>query len=578
MILGWKFPTTNGGSESGHNDTGISMFAGNKISSLAREIIQNSLDAKSVAPVKVVFKILELPIDQFPEGEEGEFLSIFNRCIERCEMTSEEGLDFYKNGATILGEGPIQFLQISDYNTTGLTDEDDLWTKLVKTHGRSGKKETAGGSYGIGKFAPYAVSDLRTVFYSTMYDNTCKSQGRSILITHENNEGRKTQGIGYYGEYSDDSCDQIPSDNIPEFLIRQKPGTTLSIAGFNADKDWKNQVAAAVVTNFFVAIEKGELQVSIEGMEEINGESLQKHFEKLSKLPSGILLAKNKKDIRTAQQMYKAFKDGTERDIELNLLGHCKLKILVAKNLPKEVGIVRNTGMLITKELDGLKSFAGFEDFVAICTCDSKKGNTLLRRMENPEHDKFQPERLNNERKTGEKALDDLAKEVRSRIKKLAASDESDSESIDELLPFFSTLDSDLGDTSDAEPEFEKKLKITKKPKYRSVEWGIEPTPPPDIPQPTDEMRPIDLHKIRIIKDQKAHGVYKVSFVPTESGKISLYFRIAGDQQGEKLALKPDCLNRAKNVEVKKGERAYFTMESIEDIKSAFLVDAYAPK
>ena len=44
------------------------------------------------------------------------------------------------------------------------------WHRLVKMTGQSAKNSnTAGGSYGIGKHAPFAVSGLRTIFYSTRY-------------------------------------------------------------------------------------------------------------------------------------------------------------------------------------------------------------------------------------------------------------------------------------------------------------------------------------------------------------------------------------------------------------------------
>ena len=62
-------------------------------------------------------------------------------------------------------------LRISDYNTTGLLGSREPintdWTNLTKSSGASDKKGTAGGSYGIGKFAPFACSFFSTVFYST---------------------------------------------------------------------------------------------------------------------------------------------------------------------------------------------------------------------------------------------------------------------------------------------------------------------------------------------------------------------------------------------------------------------------
>lgn len=57
--IGWNFPSNNGGTEAGFNDSGIETFAGKPFESLAREIIQNSLDARvsSDKPVTVAFQV-----------------------------------------------------------------------------------------------------------------------------------------------------------------------------------------------------------------------------------------------------------------------------------------------------------------------------------------------------------------------------------------------------------------------------------------------------------------------------------------------------------------------------------------
>ncbi len=50
--------------------------------------------------------------------------------------------------------------------------------------------------------------------------------------------------------------------------------------------------------------------------------------------------------------------------------------------------------MLITSELTRLRRFGEFKEFVAVLECLSDKGNSLLRSMEPPAHDEFEPERL----------------------------------------------------------------------------------------------------------------------------------------------------------------------------------------
>ena len=70
-------------------------------------------------------------------------------------------------------------------------------TDLTKSSGASDKSGSHGGSFGIGKFAPYACSSLRTVFYSTSdKDGLCASQGVSRLTSFKNKKNEITQGTG----------------------------------------------------------------------------------------------------------------------------------------------------------------------------------------------------------------------------------------------------------------------------------------------------------------------------------------------------------------------------------------------
>ena len=59
--IGWHFPPTNGGIGAGFNDSGVAHFAGTPMISLAREVIQNSLDARDAPnePVNVSFEVFK---------------------------------------------------------------------------------------------------------------------------------------------------------------------------------------------------------------------------------------------------------------------------------------------------------------------------------------------------------------------------------------------------------------------------------------------------------------------------------------------------------------------------------------
>ena len=255
--IGWRFPPTNGGRVDGFNDPGIAHFSGSPMSSLAREAIQNSLDARGGlgTPVHVSFELIDLSPEEMGRDELADVIEAC-RQVAQGDPMAERGLE--AAGKMISGD-TTPCLRVSDQNTTGLRG--DQWRTLVKMQGVSLKPgvDGAGGSHGIGKYAPFAVSALRTVFYWTCYQQNGKEvgyfQGKSVLMSHQNNEG-ETQGTGFYG--IKEACRELGAQQISDrFRVvtperRPVHGTCLTIAGFRASKDWRRDIAASVVQNFFL--------------------------------------------------------------------------------------------------------------------------------------------------------------------------------------------------------------------------------------------------------------------------------------------------------------------------------------
>ncbi len=198
----WEFVSTGGGRDDGINNPMIEQFSGNYNYSLAREVIQNSLDAKpeeNNEPVTVIFKLEEFSRNEFP-GQET-LLNVLNAGREYYK-DDVKAQDFLLNAITCLKNDVIPFLKISDFNTTGLKGMDDDkkggWYNLVKATGSSPKLD-GGGSFGIGKGAPFAASNLRVVFYSTLKDDGfTKFQGIAELVSHEVEKDIK-RGVGSFG-------------------------------------------------------------------------------------------------------------------------------------------------------------------------------------------------------------------------------------------------------------------------------------------------------------------------------------------------------------------------------------------
>ena len=199
----WRFPSNDHGENKGINDSGVSTFRGTPLKSLAREICQNSLDASNGETVLVDFNLFSISSNDIP-GKDA-LKDSFERCLEFWDIQRAKSTrDFFSNALDVISNDDCNILRISDFNTTGLTgSREELntdWTNLTKSSGASDKKGTAGGSYGIGKFAPFTCSEFSTVFYSTYDVNEEEAyQGVSRIVTFRRNDGETTQGIGYFG-------------------------------------------------------------------------------------------------------------------------------------------------------------------------------------------------------------------------------------------------------------------------------------------------------------------------------------------------------------------------------------------
>ena len=502
--IGWNFPPTNGGEADGFNDLGMSHFRGSPLSSLARETLQNSLDAfrSDGEPVHVSFELVDLDPGEVCGNE---LLSAVKACGEAplADDAARQSLDVARG---LLESGSVPCLRISDRNTTGLLP--DQWRALVKAKGVSVKPgvEGAGGQHGAGKFAPFAVSDLRTVFYWTCYDGEAVGiegevecfQGKSVLMSHDGPLG-ETQGTGFFGV--NQACRELRGASIPNSfrlvdsdLQSLVKGTSLSIAGFRAQDDWRIGIASSVIENFFYAIDRKKLVVMVEpdtflverGLIQIDSASLAGWFDYLEEHLDESEY-QGEEDIGALKEA-KAFcgvadesADAVERtDPDL---GTCRLWIKVQDGLPNKVGFVRRTGMLVTTQQRGLLRFPGYRDFAALCVFDDPAGNELLRRMENARHDQFEFERLPDaERVKGRRALRRMTDWVRAEVRKHAGPPPGGRSTVlKELATFLPDFQPDEpfdsgseGEDGSGEPGFADQVKLSLKRVRRPVPKGLD--------------------------------------------------------------------------------------------------------
>lgn len=491
-LTGFEFPRDDSGQWDGFNEPGIEHFSGNPFEHLGREVTQNTLDARrgKTDPAKLIIRRTDIPTKDIPDVEA--LKEVIGLCAKAANEEGPKAKDFFDKAEKQIQEAKTSVLQFSDVNTTGVPgpcENGRPFFALMKATGQS-KKETgtATGSFGIGKFAPFTVSGLRTVFLSTAFTDTQGAvshyvQGKSILMSHDDAHGHRRRGTGFWGVKK--GCMPVVDGeaSLPQWLQRPgkdgqiEIGTTLSVLGFRHVKGWPSILGASIAESFFGAICSGHLEVEIENGATLASSTLATFFADET-VKAAIAEQDGEPDRFTNSAHFLKALSSAEAIVENHQnqhLGHCRLHILVGEGLPKRVAILRN-GMLITDELRGLKRFSDFKEFVAVVECLSDPGNELLRAMEPPAHDDFQYARLPVERQTaGRVALGDLAKWVREKLRQHAQDPVADVTAIDELADFFGDEEDGANGAKSKEENPLGKLNIRARPLKRKAASSSPP-------------------------------------------------------------------------------------------------------
>ena len=424
--MNWSFPSNNNGDVNGIGNSGVETFQGAPLKSLAREICQNSLDASnSDKPVEIEFMPFELDKASFPDSNS--LMDAFQRSLSFWDI--KKAKDFFNEAIDVMGHDEIPFLRISDYNTTGLTGSDGEyntpWCNLTKSSGASDKAGSAGGSFGIGKFAPFACSSFRTVFYSTLDENGKSAyQGISRITSFRNEAGEITTGVGYYGaEGNSPVFDQLFLE--PGF---QRPagrtGTDVYVAGFRKSPDWKSDIVAAVLDGFLYAVYTGKLIVRVDDII-IDSSHLAVLCEDYKEFFS-----------ENADKYYEILTSTSSVDIDFNNMGLIRLWIAIRSDRPdmhRKVAMVRKTGMKIMDK----GGISGNVPFAGLMLIEGDKINDFLRSLENPQHTKWEPDRCSRGRQYAQGIIRDLVKFIKETLDKLQPDDDGDEvdPSVGEYLP-----------------------------------------------------------------------------------------------------------------------------------------------
>lgn len=573
-MVSWYFPSNDHGENKGINDSGVATFRGTPLKSLAREICQNSLDAATGKTVRVDFSNFEVPTNKIPESDI--LKSTFEKCSEYWNgQKAKTTKDFFKNAYEKISAEKISILRISDFNTKGLTgakktnDINTDWMRLTKSSGSSDKKGPAGGSFGIGKFAPFACSDFSTVFYNT-YDieDICAYQGVSRLVTFRRDDGETTQGIGYFGnERNTPVFDSLYLD--PDFA--REPGdygTDVYILGYRfSQSEWETDIVVSILDSFLGAIWNEKLSVNV-GNVKIDKSTLPSLMEEYAEELTNTYVL----------EYYQVLTSSETKWFETNHLGLGLMKLgylLNGNEFHRKVAMIRQTGMKI-KDGDRIN---GFISFAGVLFIEGDILNEKLRALENPEHTEWQPDRASNpfEARQLIKSINDYMKKCLEDLVEQGPQDEIDAVGVANFIP--DTPDDEKNQNkaetiSDTIVEIEKRV-IDRKfiPDVTSVDNGDdnseksvdvipgegdddwphnhEPHPYPPTPKPSQPVdyvpgtektinapKEIKPSKFMYICSNPDEGKYMIDFIPSvdsENGSLNIF--LSGETEAYKAVI-----------------------------------------
>jgi len=454
----WQFLPNPGREEEGLGHAGIETFKGSPFPGIARECSQNSLDAAarradgSAVPVHLEFRLLSVPASDVPGL--AELRESLETCLKLAKTRSlKREREFFERAVAIAARTHIPVLSIEDYGTTGLIGpavEGKPFHALVKSSGVSQKTDAdASGSFGIGKNAAFAISGLRTVFYSTLYGEgkaaTYLAQGKSILISHVERTGHK-RATGYWG-----ALNYMPTEvagNLPAWLRRKDVGTTVASIGFYEEPDWHWLMAESLIRNFFSAVNNGAIRFTVHWSDrdpiEINSISLEELFVR-KEIRDAAENSGTTEDLNFSAAMLGALRspDAERKTGKFDNIGTFRVTLLQRDALPRRIGILRN-GMYIADNLrhfgHPMVRFPMSRDFVAVLEPDDRDTSGRVRDMESPRHDEISAERLDDpaQRKRLKVAMKKVGEWIRNTIKAATTKPAEAEILLEEMNRFFS--------------------------------------------------------------------------------------------------------------------------------------------
>jgi hypothetical protein len=448
MKIDWKFQPNEDGTSQGWNDSTIAQFKSNRLESLTRETIQNSLDARREPskPVIVEFQEQSKKVDEIPNSST--LRSILGLCEKEKDTQNPDMVRELSLAIKSLNQPKVSVLSIADYNTTGMDgpcEPGNPFYNYVKAVGQSGGSTARAGSHGLGKGAPLACSTLRSIIVATKWKGKKGVegllQGRAVLMSFR--KGQKIyKGTGYWGD--EQGYQAVVPDAVPEkyqWLIRDSIGTTVHLLGWTSGKNWQQLIIGYAISSFFAAFERNGLVLRV-GDQEVNGSNIEE-LANSDAVRSAIRSEKKEEKLDDAMSYLGCLKDSEDvikEESQLMPLGRTSIRLRVYDKAPRKIALIRND-MLITESIPGFwkRVPTKLGDFVGVVEVLDPEGSKLIRSMEPPAHNDLSKDWLPTpeEQRKGGVALDRLADELKKFTERHAGGNDDVATRIEFMADFF---------------------------------------------------------------------------------------------------------------------------------------------
>ena len=499
----WHFPPTGGGIEV-IQESATTNFRESPLDKFVREVLQNSSDAHdhNAGPVEVTFQEAIYPSALFGADALIKHTDAARRAAS--EENQPKLSDQYLKAAETMSQPAIRCLNISDRNTTGLSDS--KWEALLTKAGAIRKdQKTAGGRFGIGKNAVFNISAAKTAFYYTCFQNGAgrkrhrveKWMGKSVLTAHSI-DGETRQHIGFYRH---DDSQPVQGSAIPEqFRMKTGPGqpntppngTTITVLGFEPQSlDWPQEIAKSTAANFFFAIHRSQLIVTIMDIDgnqtQIDRNALKDIFAQHDRNPHW------DDPFSRAHSYYKAIReqgDTVQITLPHPIQGAITARIMLNEG-PSRSAYINWNGMFITDSREvhknpfQIRTPQFWPDYTIIINPEDELTNEFIRDLENVAHDEVQPNSIEDSeqqkqvKQSFQNGRHQLIELISTRIERDVASGNRN------LHQLAGIIGDETGD-DDGDNSHPRKLTTrTKKQNFQTASaLAAAETPNPDSPQP----------------------------------------------------------------------------------------------